>query len=327
MTLANATQLEAVDVPIVDHEGRDVVVVIAKATYEVGDDGELVPAEEPSPVRLADEPWDDAETSSLRYASDVCTAKRGVDVLVIGEAWSPQPVAVIDVGIAVGDRTTALRVHGPRCYYRGLTGMAIGSAANFERLQLRWEYAYGGSSKDLSVVDLRNPVGVGVTNDTSLLVDQPAPRIEHPARPHASTRDDHAPVGCAPVMTHWAPRRDWFGTCDASWQKTRMPLPPTDFDLRFNNVAPDDLQFDQLPAGTAIRVLGMSENLVQFRVPELGLVVRGLFDQGDDDVKRPAIDTIIIEPGRRRVEVAARACFPAGRGRRVLREIRMDAGS
>lgn len=326
MSLSNATSLEAVDVPTIDHEGREVVLVVVKATYEVAKDGVLVLAEEPAPIRFADEPWGDEEQSSLRFASDIGLSKVGVDVLVVGEAWSPRPVTAVDIIVRAGERTVPLRVHGPRVYYEGAMGLAISPALEFERAPVRWELAYGGTAADQSIVELRNPVGVGVAKHADDLIDRPAPRIEHPERPHRSRRDEHPPVGCTPVPTHWSPRRERFGTTDSVWQSTRMPLAPMDHDLRFNNVAPAELQLPMAPAGTPFHVSGMSEKAVSFAVPPWPVLVRGRYDGAPDSETPTTIDTIIVEPRKRRVELAARVTLPIGR-RRILREIIVDHAS
>jgi hypothetical protein len=44
----------------------------------------------------------------------VCVAKRGTDVIVVGEAISPRPVTAMDVDVKVRDVQIPLRVHGPR---------------------------------------------------------------------------------------------------------------------------------------------------------------------------------------------------------------------
>lgn len=326
MAFTNATDLAATDIPYVDAEGRDVVIAVVKGTFEIDARGRVQRAEEPSEVRLADVPYDpDAALGSVRYPNDVCTEKRGTDVVVVGEAVSRAPVTVLDVAVRVRELSAPLRVHGERLFYRSITGVKIGPAAPFERKAIVYEKAYGGASSDWGVVEERNPAGVGVAARTSDLVDRPAPQIEHPLRPHLSASDQHAPAGYGAILPHWSPRKEHAGTFDKAWKETRMPMMPLDFDVRYHNFAHPSLQIpEHLVAGDKVAILGMRlEGLFQFDLPRLGVVVHGLFDEGKVTV-RPPVDTLLIEPSRSRFEIVVRAAFPMGRGKNVLREIRVD---
>ena len=327
MSFSNATPYPGLDVPLIDFDGREVITAILKATFEILEDGRIVPAEEPSPIRVNDEPYDaDNPHGSVRYASDLCLEKVGTDVIVVGEAISRVPVKAMDVAVKVGTTTAPLRVHGERMFYRGLLDVAIGPAAPFERKAIVYEKAYGGVTSDSTIVELRNWAGVGVYKSKGDLVGTPAPQIEHPAHPHTGAGDKHPPVGFGAIMTHWSPRREFAGTFDELWQKTRMPLVPLDFDLRYNNVAHPSLRFDQgLSAGEPIAVVGMAESgTVSFLLPRLPIVIRGIFEESGKVEARPPIDTLLIEPDLRRFELTVRKSFPVGRGKDILREIRVD---
>lgn len=327
MSFTNATKLAAIALPYLDHLGNDVVVAIVKSTFEIDDGGRVIRADEPSPVRLADEPWDaESPQTSLRYPSDVCVVKVGADVVVLGEAVSKTPVKSLDVAVKVRDRTAPLRVHGERVFYRTMGRVAIGPAGSFERKPIIYERAYGGASDDYTVVETRNPAGVGVAKDHAELVDRAAPQIEHPARPHTSASDHHPPAGYGAIPAHWSPRRELVGTCDEAWEKTRMPLMPLDFDPRHNNVAHPALMFDEpIAPGDEVSILNMNPaGILRFQVPALGVVVRGIFTVSGKVAHRLAIDTLLVEPSRRRFEITGRAALPVGRGRDVLREVRID---
>ena len=179
---------------------------------------------------------------------------------------------------------------------------------------------------DLSVVESRNPVGVGVARSASDLVGCQAPQIEHPDRPIKSASDRQPPVGFGAVASHWSPCKELAGTFDEAWQKTRMPLLPVDFDVAYNNVAHPSLVFaDGLAAGDPVAVLGMStKKVLSLHVPDLQLGFHARYDDGPWVVLRGPIDTVLIEPDDARVEFVSRAVFPIGRGGRVLREVKVD---
>lgn len=327
MSFVNNTRCAAIDVPMPDPAGREMVIAIVKATFDVLDDGRCVPAEHAAPIRMNDVPHNERDADgSLRYPTDVCIEKRGTDVIVVGEAVSKVPVTSLDLAVKVRTVTVPLRVHGERVFYQGLTDIVIGPAAPFERKPVVYEKAYGGMSEDRTVVELRNPAGVGVAKRKADLVDRPAPQIEHPARPHTSASDAHPPAGWGAIRTHWSPRRDHAGTFDEAWGETRLPLMPADFDVRHNNAAHPSLLFeDALVPGDEIAVLGMSlSGLFAFALPRLPVIMRARFDRSGTQVVRPAIDTVLVEPGARRFEVTMRQAFPQGRRKDVLREICVD---
>lgn len=323
--LANATRFAARGIPNLSETGEDLLLVVVKGSFELTPSGGVVVAAEPNPVRLVDEPFDsEAVQSSLRYASDASLPKRGLDVVVVGDAVSPEPVAAIDVEVQVGEHPAQLRVHGARYYDIGPVGVAIGGADAFERATLCYEKAYGGSSADNSLVELRNPVGRGVALSERELIGTLAPQLEHPARPHRLARDRHTPWSFGPLPSHWQPRAGFFGTLDEAWRKKRMPLPPTDYDCRFNNVAHSCLQLAKAPAvGAPVAVAGMhAEGVVRFALPSFTLGLTGLYESGRRS-QRAVADTLMVEPNERRFELVARAVFPIGRTN-LLREVRVD---
>lgn len=323
MSFANQTPFAAQPVPLVDREGRDVLVAVIKATFVLDREGRARLSDDPSPVRLADELLDpESPRSSLRFASDVALEKVGTDVVIVGEAVAPAKLTALDVMVKIKQRLIPLRVHGPRLFFAGAFGVGIGPAAPFERVPIIYERAYGGMASDLSVVELRNPSGVGVAASATALVGTPAPQIEHPERPHTSAADRHAPVGFGAIMTHWSPRRERAGTFDDRWRATRMPLVPEDHDARYGNVAHPSLQFDEhLTAGVLVGIQGMSPEPLVFALPALPIAVSGRFATGEREVQRPPIDTVVIEPEARRIELCTRAVLRIGRGQRALREV------
>lgn len=323
--LVNATPFPAQDVPYVDKDGQEVVIGIVKATFEVLRTGKVVRAEKPSPVRLVDEPYDPkAEMSSVKLPSDVADRKRGTDVVVVGDFVSPGPTAMLDGGLMVGKASLPIRVHGPRLFHKGLTGIGIGPAAKFERLPMQYELCYGGMSADYSEIEPRNPVGRGVVKKTADLNETLAPQIEHPARPHRAASDKYEPWCFAPIPSYWSPRKEYFGTVNDVWKETRMPLMPLDFDERYNNFAPPALLFSEgVPEGTTVAVLGMHEGgVVRFELPEFRTKFIGVYEKGQYELDG-YVDTVLVEPNRRRFELVSRASFPLGRTN-LLRELRID---
>src|SRR5262245_5566504 len=232
-------------IPYFETTGAPVAIVIIKETFIV-DRRQRVDRLGDAEIRLVDEPWepDKPETSSTRLPSDVCLRKPSTDVLVIGHAQPPDGARVrsLDVMMRVGPLEKAVRVNGTRVWFQGARGLTLSKPEPFESVPLRWELAFGGS--DFSdpkqpLEEPRNPVGRGVVRQARDLLNQPGPQIEDPRDPIADSRKP-VPVGTAALGRHWEPRRRFVGTYDDKWMKDRMPLPPHDFDDRFNQVAPVD---------------------------------------------------------------------------------------
>jgi hypothetical protein len=323
MSFANKSPWNALPVPLLDAQGRDVVVAIVKATFHVDPSGAVTLSDEQRPIRMVDVPrTPDDPSSSLVYASDVCVEKRGTDVVIVGDAVAPRPTARADVAAWIRDRYLPLVVHGLRTFYDQVVRVGIGPAQPFERWPLAYEYAAGGASADLSVVDARNPSGVGVARRSADLVGTRAPQIEHAEPRNASI----GPAGFGPIGTHWSPRRELAGTFDAAWQATRMPLLPLDYDIGHANFANPLLVLEpHVTAGDSVRVLGMSIDPFVCALPALPVVVRGRYDTDERVVVRPLVDTLVIEPEARVLELVARAALLAGRNRRILRELVVEA--
>ncbi len=329
---ANATSFAALAVPYHDYRGGDVVVVLAKATF-VKRGEHLVLADEQIPVRLRDVPTDPraveaGRESSLRYPSDVGGEKPGADIVVVGSAISPTPVTSVDVAVRAPGRQMSLRVHGERVFYKGVLGLEIGPSAAFERAAITYERAYGGTSRDGSIIDWRNPVGRGVHQSASELDGAPAPCVEDPAHPLDGARAA-IPVSFGAIAMWWLPRRGFAGTADAAWHAARMPLPPLDFDPRFYHVAHPSLQMERpLQAGDRIAAHGLcQEGLFQITVPELRLIAHLRRTSAPAVSVQLILDTALVEPEQSRVELTFRRMVPLGRGATLLREVRLDVAT
>jgi hypothetical protein len=170
-------------------------------------------------------------------------------------------------------------------------------------------------------------VGRGFGRSASELVDSPAPQIEDPAHPITSASDRPEPVCFGALGAHWSPRREHAGTFDDVWKRTRMPRMPVDFDMRFHNVAPQALQFDPpLGGGESIAILGMTmDGLWKVELPAVPVNLHGRYHDGRVVTVRPPIDTVLVEPLEDALLLTLRHAFPLGRGKTVLREIRVDA--
>jgi hypothetical protein len=248
---------------LLDRDGEKLVVVV-KASFELVEPGaplEIAPLARNRGVRPADLPWGEPDKSSIAYPADLLLRKPGTDVVVVGRACAPggRPVPSFDVRVEVGALAKSLKVFGLRVWRAGGTGLS--SPLPLTDIDMRWEHAWGGtdeSDPEALWEEPRNPVGTGKVRDPDALTDQPAPQIEDPSVPITSWRTSPPPAGIGAVGRHWEPRRRYAGTYDATWLDTRAPLPPDDFDDRFNVCASPGLwSREPLRGGERVALLNL----------------------------------------------------------------------
>jgi len=321
------TQATVQLLPHLGMDGAPCLVVVVKQRFAVARSG-AVSRQPGAEIRLVDEPWDpDAEQSSAKLPSDLCLRKPGTDVVVSGSAIPPRrkPMKEMDVTVRVGPVSKRLKVFGTRVWCQGVVGMTLSDPQPFQELPLRWEYAYGGmDTSDPKKVahEPRNPFGRGVAADPSTLEHQPGPQIEDPDDLISSARSRPAPAGVGTIGSQFQPRLGYAGTYDDRWQKERMPLPPLDFDERHNQVAtPGLITPSYLRGGEAVELVGLHEDgPLQFTLPKLAFNATAHTAQGKQE-HRPVLDTVVLEPGERRFELAWRCCVPMPKRARELSSI------
>ncbi len=310
-----------------DENGIDTLYVVVKATFHLGDRLEI--AEEQVPPVLADEYWGEPGQSSLKYASDLHLCKPASDVVLVGQAWAPEgkQVGQLDMGIAVGERRKLVRVFGERVWRN--KGAAISPPEPFESMPLVYERAYGGvyeteANGETLLGEGRNPVGLGFRGKRKAEEANglPLPNIEDPRNPIQKWGDEPAPQGFGFVAPYWMPRRDYAGTYDEAWQKTRAPYLPEDFDSRFFNAAHPDLIFDgYLKGGEPIQVVGASpKGRLRFRLPvcRLDLKVRVA---GNTEELPVNLETVLIEPDAERLCLTWRGAVPCDKKALKVEEV------
>lgn len=272
--LENETDYLAERTWVRDRDGRHEWIVVVKATFEIAPDGTLSLSEEPVEPLHAPEFEGEDGLSSIRYEADLVGMKPATDVYLNAAAYAPSGKAVraVDVGFRVGPLQKRLRVCGPRVWRRGLTGrVRPGSSEPFVSAPIRYEQASGGydashPNTKKHKIDPANPIGSGVARRKQTLIGSPAPTVVDPVRRRSSR-----PVagGFGAVASHWSPRREYAGTYDEVWARTRKPLLPADFDPRFHLCAPSDQQVPgYLQGGEVFELSNLTpEGRLSFRVP------------------------------------------------------------
>ena len=321
--IKNTTPFVAEPLLLADEEGRDLLVMMAKATYAIDAQGKVSLAETQTPLCLAGEYYGDPVKTSPKYAPEGAFAKVATDVVVIGHAHAPKgrSVSQLDVSLQIGPLKKTLRVFGDRVWRKSVGLFAdtwkMSAPAPFEKMPLVYERAYGGqdlTAKDAKhhVFEPRNLVGVGVVSAHSAKATEPAPNIEDPEHLIKHIGDKPPPAGIGFVAPNWQPRLGFVGTYDDAWQKNRMPLLAKDFNRQFFCAASPGLTAKGFLAGNeAVRIVNMTpEGRLDFVLPggrpQAYIQMNGESEQALEVL----LDTVIIDAETRQVQLLWRTVFP-----------------
>lgn len=298
------------------YDGSEIWLVVVKATFDVLKDGSTEVSAVQAPVLRSPEHFGEPTKSSVKYDTDLVLAKRGTDVIVVGQAHAPRGhrVTQLDCGIEVGELRKLLRVFGPRVWESG----GPSSPATFASMPLVWERAYGGADDagaDPAGIDPYpdNPVGCGFAASRASADGRMLPNIERPAELLSSWRDRPTPAGFGVVASWWRARAVHAGTFDENWSTTRRPLLPVDFDERFFQSAPADQQIAGfLQGGETVRVQGMHpDGTPPFRLPKFRLLLESNFYDGSlEKHPPPRMHTLILEPEESRFSMVWHSALP-----------------
>ncbi|MFL5350008.1 MAG: DUF2169 domain-containing protein [Hyalangium sp.] len=303
-SIENQTPFALELLALADEELRPLLVPVVKATYAIHGDG-LKLAEEQVPVHVAGVPWGKPEDSSYRYEPECAFIKPATDVVLVGHAWAPsQNTRESLVSLRVGPVEKSVRVFGDRIWNKRLGFISMTRPQPFERIPLVYERAFGGWDRSdpdpsLHTFEPRNPVGVGFRSSfRSFEEDLHLPNLEDPHHPLERFGQRVSPAGFGFLSPHWQPRAAFAGTYDETWDKTRKPLLPKDFDRRFFNaaspslVAPGYLLGNEPVAITnASRKGPLSFSLPIRAAPSVTVELSG----AEDSLPEMRLDTVIID--------------------------------
>lgn len=297
-------------------DGREQLVVVAKATYLLPLQGE--PAE-PAPTQLPlvqEDLYTGAPGASAPlYETDYAHRKPRCDVVLLGSAHAPrgQQVTRLPVGLQLGTLVKRFEVVGHRHWVRSVRGLVPSAAEPFAHLPIGYDHAFGGSQHaDQAQRDthtfLANPVGRGFGKQADRCVGQALPNSEEPGRPVTNPSGDYRPQAFGPIGRSWMPRLRYAGTYDRAWQEQRAPLWPDDFDARYFQCAPADQTMDYPQGGEEVMLLNLTpDGQRRFRLPARPMPVHLVLHGGRDSTLAARLDTIVIEPDAGRFSLAWRA--------------------
>jgi hypothetical protein len=329
--IENETPLQLAQLGLADEEMRPLLVLVVKATYDIGPDG-LVLAEEQVPVNLGGESWGEPGESSYKYEPEVASFKVATDVVLVGHAHAPEKeTRELLVALQVGPVKKAVRVVGERVWYRSLGSISATRPLPFERMPLVYERAFGGwdrTDPDRTAFEPRNPVGVGFRASTRHFEENlRLPNLEDPAQPLQRFGQVVPPAGFGFISPHWQPRAAFAGTYDEAWNKQRKPLLPKDFDRRFFNAASPGLVVPgYLKGGEPVTLTHASpRGRLSFSLPRVTPRVTVELAFSEDARPELNLDTVILDTDVHRVFLLWRASIPLQEGPHDVRGIRLEA--
>ncbi len=325
MIINNRTPFKELITILPDPDGVDMLHIILRASFQT-DYKCTVLEKQLSPV-IADEYWDDPESYSLRYPSDIHTGKPVSEIILLGQAWAPDggEAECVDVSLQADTLEKTIRVYGDRWIDNSLMGLTVTSPESFRSIPLVFERAYGGfhivdEKKGEIYRENRNPVGVGFKGKRNKeLIGTPAPNLEDPSYPFKGPSNKGMPACFGPIAPWWEPRKMYAGTYDAHWQETRAPFLPVDFNPLFNCCADSSLRFNKyVTGGEKFLIRGAHpEGNLAFALPSCAFDVG--VSRGHRTVKVQLVcETIIIEPDENRFSMTFRGML---RGVQKLTEI------
>jgi len=317
----NKTHYQAEPILLADENSRDILVVLAKATYNFTEDGHLMLAKEPQPICLQGEYFGAPDQSSVKLGQEANPYKLATDIAVTGQAIVPggRTATQLDVSVRIGSVHNTVRVFGNRLWHQQVIDNQVHwlptNPEPFTVMPVVYELAYGGqdtspeNQKDHEV-SYTNPVGLGmVAKNSQQLQGTKLPNIENPSQLIRHYADRPTPAGFGFIAPHWEPRRNLAGTYDDHWEKTRMPLLPTDFDRYFYNASNPLLNPQGLLQGNeVVKIINMTPSgRAQFQLPGRKPKLQLSMNYTDPQELDVTLDTVFINTHEGQLQMLWRA--------------------
>ena len=325
MQIDNETGFCAGFTAALDSEGRDHVVVVVKGSFDLyGDDGKpCVKSDEQDPLVLADTFWGEPGFSAPRTEMDFAHVKPRCDVLFDATVYVPggKPTETTRAGARLGGWAKAIDVVGDRVWLSGPTGPRISGPKLFKTMPIRYDLAFGGVDRsdtaEESPMSYRaNPVGQGwhKLDNLAHLTGQPLHNFEMPGQAVTLPWDNVPAAGLGPMARGWLDRLQFGGTYDQNWIDNVFPFLPIDFDPRYYQAAPLDQQIAYPQGGEVVTLLNLTpQGKTSFRLPSAQMPVLFSRRRADDVSLSAPLDTIVILPDVRRINLTWRASIPLER--------------
>ena len=279
MEILNDTPFVIETIPCMGPEGKTVLTIIVKGTFDIIPNEPAAVASEQTPVVFGDEFYNEKDGGSVKFESDVAPFKPRSDIVLVGRACVPEGALVraLDVSLRVGRVRKTIRVYGDRqwqCLSRLLPD-SISKPQPFATMDLVYERAFGGIDIEGGRFFKQNLIGCGfiAKKSTKTLDGASLPNLEDPNHLIRSWKDHPKPVGFGFYGRAWMPRAGFLGTYDERWRKERSPDPPEDFRFDYYNGAHPDLQVNgYLNGNEEVELVNLTPNgTIRFQPPGINI--------------------------------------------------------
>ena len=323
--LKNTTRFAANTVLLASETGVDTLYIVVKASFSIAKG--LTLADEQTPPLDADVYWTEPGRSSIKYAADMHIGKPATDVVMLGHACVPndKEASQLDVSLSVGQVSKTVQVFGDRQWQDG----KITRPTPFKTMAMVYEKAFGGvhmANGQVLDADARNPVGRGFAGARKAedMNGAPLPNLEDPKQLIKSYTDRPMPACFGFSAPNWQPRATYAGTYDETWQTTRAPYLPTDFDRRFLNMAHPDLIYPgYLQGGEPVTITNMHPaGTLKFDLPQVNMITRVRIGE-QTDLPELLLDTLILEPNQLKLTMVWRAALPCDKRALKIDEVKI----
>lgn len=318
----------------IDPSGREHVVVVTKRRLAFPDasGGVCTWSDDTPELCTADVFSGEEGMSAVVYESEFALRKPFCDVVVNGAAYAPPGTTapMVYAGLQCGQISKSIAVFGPRVWERFISGPAPSEPDPFQRQIISYDYAFGGTDA-LDPTEAEpamyppNIVGTGWHRSRNRDLVEGAP-MHHCEDPHNLVRspwDNVAPIGFGPIARGAPERAQYAGTYDDWWIENRFPHLPDDYDDRYAQSVPADQQMRHPKGGEVIKISNMMadhDGVFEMQLPKLDQPVVFARNRGPDIPAEPVVDTMIIEPDKRCIDIVTRASLPLKRDILEMRE-------
>jgi hypothetical protein len=324
MDFQNKTRFKAGWTMGFDRDGRELVIVAVKGTFIIPSPGqEPKLGEEQASLVEADVFTGEPGFSAPIYECDYAHRKPKCDVLLNGSAYAPggKPTERMTVSLQIGSLNKSFEVVGNRVWQAGALYIAVSKPEPFTVMPISYNNAWGGVDRSQEDPSKHyyyplNHAGVGYHEYTSgkYMDGKPLPNTEERGSKISNPKGMYRPMAFGPVGRAWQPRPKYAGTYDQKWMDNQAPFWPDDFDYHYFQAAPEDQQIPYPVGGEEIVLTNLTpDGNMRFRLPKMKMPVVVVPASGNEQQLATVIDTLVIEPDKKRFMLTWRASMPMKR--------------
>jgi hypothetical protein len=240
MEFTNTTDFPAEALVGSTGDREQTAMVACKVTYRLADDGRLEPAQTNQMWPVLSEP---ALFEGVNLLPDLEFRKKGIDLLVFGQAFAPRGWASrhLTLRIQCGAVDKRVEVFGDRVWLKDVGGFIPSEPKPFESVPITNDRAFGGKAilADTEVVHPYNPDGLGYCMSKEEVEGKRLPNLERPEDLIRHWKQNPAPAclykGNGLLLEPTGP-----GSFEELSQSSdSLALPRAIFDQAFNQAVPD----------------------------------------------------------------------------------------